>query len=52
MFIVDSKSTQNADTAQEKGYDAGKKTSGIKIHIAVDVLGLPYGVLVTTANVT
>lgn len=25
MVIVDSKSTQNADTAKEKGYDAGKK---------------------------
>jgi transposase len=25
MLIVDSKSIQNADTAQEKGYDAGKK---------------------------
>jgi transposase len=52
MLIVDSKSTQNADTAQEKGYDAGKKVSGIKTHIAVDVLGLPYRILVTTANVS
>ena len=25
MLIVDSKSIQNADTANEKGYDAGKK---------------------------
>ena len=25
MLIVDSKSVQNADTASEKGYDAGKK---------------------------
>lgn len=25
MLIVDSKSVQNADTAREKGYDAGKK---------------------------
>ena len=25
MVIVDSKSVQNADTAKEKGYDAGKK---------------------------
>jgi transposase len=28
------------------------KTSGIKVHIAVDVLGLPYAVLVTTGNVS
>ena len=52
MLIVDSKSIQNADTANEKGYDAGKKTSGVKLHIAVDVLGLPYSALVTTANVS
>jgi hypothetical protein len=25
MLIIDSKSIQNADTANEKGYDAGKK---------------------------
>ena len=32
MLIIDSKSVQNADTAQTKGYDAGKKkreSSGI-----------------------
>jgi hypothetical protein len=51
MLIVDSKSVQNADTAKEKRYD-GEKTSGVKIHIAVDVLGLLYGALVTTANIT
>lgn len=28
MIIVDSKSIQNADTAEEKGYDAGKKHLG------------------------
>ena len=28
MIIVDSKSIQNADTAEEKGYDAGKKRLG------------------------
>lgn len=28
MLIVDSKSSQNADTAEEKGYDAGKKNRG------------------------
>ena len=36
----------------EKGYDAGKKVSGIKRHIAVDTQGLPHSILVTTANVT
>ncbi len=29
-----------------------KKTSGIKLHIGVDVLGLPHVMLITTANVT
>ena len=33
---------KNADTAMEKGYDAGKKVSGIKRHIAVDTQGLPH----------
>ena len=43
---------KNADTAEQKGYDAGKKVSGIKIHITVDVIGLPHAVHVTCANVT
>ena len=33
--IVDSQSVKNTDTAGHKGYDAGKKVSGIKRHIAV-----------------
>ena len=36
----------------EKGYDAGKKVSGIKRHIAVDTQGLPHAFAVTTADVT
>lgn len=43
---------KNTDTAKEKGYDAGKKVSGIKRHIAVDTNGLPHAIHVTTANVT
>lgn len=43
---------KNADTAGQKGYDAGKKVSGIKRHIAVDTQGLPHAVAVTTAEVT
>ena len=50
--IADAQSVQNADTAAEKGYDAGKKVSGIKRHIAVDTTGLPHALLVTTADVT
>ena len=52
MVIVDAQSVKNTDTAREKGYDAGKKVSGIKRHIAVDTNGLPHGIEVTTANVT
>ena len=39
-------------SARHKGYDAGKKVSGIKRHIAVDTQGLPHAVAVTTAEVT
>lgn len=50
--IIDSQSVQNADTAQEKGYDSGKKVSGIKRHIAVDTNGLPHAICITTANIS
>ena len=50
--IVDSQSVKNTDTAGHKGYDAGKKVSGIKRHIAVDTQGLPHAIHVTTADVT
>ena len=50
--IVDSRSVKNTDSAEHKGYDAGKKVSGIKRHIAVDTQGLPHAVHITTANVT
>ena len=43
---------KNTDSARSKGYDAGKKVSGIKRHIAVDTQGLPHAIHITTANVT
>lgn len=43
---------KNTDTAVLKGYDAGKKISGVKRHIAVDTQGLPHAIAVTTAEVT
>lgn len=52
FVIVDAQSVKNTDTADEKGYDAGKKVSGIKRHVAVDTQGLPHAMIVTTANVT
>jgi len=35
-----------------KEYDAGKKVSGIKRHLAVDTSGLPHALALTTADVT
>lgn len=52
FVIVDAQSVKNTDTAREKGYDAGKKVSGIKRHIAVDSQGLPHAIAVTTADKT
>lgn len=51
-MIVDAQSVKNTDSAAAKGYDAGKKVSGIKRHIAVDTQGLPHAIAVTTAEVT
>ena len=48
FVIVDAQSVKNTDTAEHKGYDAGKKVSGIKRHIAVDTQGLPHAIAVTT----
>ncbi len=52
FLIVDAQSVKNTDSAEQKGYDAGKKVSGIKRHIAVDTQGLPHAIAVTTAEVT
>jgi transposase len=52
MAIVDAQSVKNTETAHLKGYDGGKKVSGIKRHIAVDTNGLPHAVHVTAASVT
>ena len=50
--ILDAQSVKNTDSAELKGYDAGKKVSGIKRHIAVDTQGLPHALYVTTADIT
>lgn len=52
FLIVDAQSVKNTDSADHKGYDAGKKVPGIKRHIAVDTQGLPHAIAVTTADVT
>lgn len=50
-MIVDAQSVKNTESAGAKGYDNGKKVSGIKRHIAVDTQGLPHAIAVTTADV-
>lgn len=52
FIIIDAQSVKNTDTTEHKGYDAGKKVSGIKRHIAVDSQGVPHAICITTANVT
>lgn len=52
LLIVDAQSVKNTETARLKSYDAGKKVSGIKRHIAVDTQGLPHAAAVSTAKVT
>jgi transposase len=51
--IIDSQSVRAAQTVpvSSRGYDAGKKVTGRKRHIAVDTLGLLLCVLVTAASV-
>lgn len=50
--IIDAQSVKNADTAENKSYDAGRKISGIKRHITVDTQGLPHAIYITTAEAT
>ena len=52
LLIVDARGVKKSDTAGQKGYDAAKKVSGIKRHLAVDTQGFTYAPSVTTAEVT
>lgn len=49
--ILDSQTVRSADQAGERGYDAAKKTKGIKRHVLVDTLGLLLAVGITPADV-
>ena len=51
-MIIDAQGVKNTDIAKNKGYDAGKKVSGIKRHISVDTNGLRHAMYVTTSDVT
>ena len=48
--VVDSQSVKIGDQGGVRGYDAGKKVTGRKRHILVDVLGLLLGVYVGPAD--
>jgi transposase len=52
LLIVDAQSVKHTDSARHKGYDAGKKVSGLKRHLLVDTQGLPHGIMVTPADCT
>ncbi|PBQ22427.1 hypothetical protein CNR29_13580 [Levilactobacillus brevis] len=50
--MLDAQSIKNTATAENKGYDGGKKISGIKRHLAVDINGFPQAIHITRANIT
>ncbi len=49
--VLDSQSVKTTETPGIRGYDAGKKVNGRKLHILVDTLGLLMMVIVHAENI-
>ena len=49
--VLDSQSIKSSEGGQQRGFDAGKKTTGRKRHLVVDVMGLLLVVMVSSASV-
>ena len=51
VAVIDSQSVRTGLTQSVKGIDGGKKTKGIKRHLAVDSNGFPLTIVISRANV-
>ena len=49
--VLDAQSIKSSEGGADRGFDAGKKTTGRKRHLVVDTLGLLLVVMVTAASV-